>query len=253
MVKALADRLAEAFAEALHEKVRRELWAYAPNEKLSNEQLIAEDYAGIRPAPGYPAQPDHTEKRTLFKLLDAEKATGLEAHRDLAPCGRRLRSQDFISPIPRAAISVWARSAATRCRLRGAQGLAGRGGRAMARTDPQLRPEADRRRGRMILNGELDHPEDDRSDEPKRHQSQNGRHGTGKLHGKPPFRSMRSLALRGRFYGFFLAPARALFNPQRNPCFCQLAENAALADSVPSCRKNSQMKSNPCRSRAAAW
>ena len=78
MVKALADRLAEAFAEALHAKVRRELWAYAPDEKLTNEQLIAEDYAGIRPAPGYPAQPDHTEKRTLFKLLDAEKATGLK-------------------------------------------------------------------------------------------------------------------------------------------------------------------------------
>jgi 5-methyltetrahydrofolate--homocysteine methyltransferase len=78
MVKALADRLAEAFAEALHKKVRRELWAYAPNEKLTNEQLIAEDYAGIRPAPGYPAQPDHTEKRSLFKLLDAEKATGLK-------------------------------------------------------------------------------------------------------------------------------------------------------------------------------
>jgi 5-methyltetrahydrofolate--homocysteine methyltransferase len=78
MVKALADRLAEAFAEALHEKVRRELWAYAPEERLSNEQLIAEDYAGIRPAPGYPAQPDHTEKSTLFALLDAEKATGLK-------------------------------------------------------------------------------------------------------------------------------------------------------------------------------
>ena len=78
MVKALADRLAEAFAEALHAKVRRELWGYAPGETLSNEQLIAEDYAGIRPAPGYPAQPDHTEKRALFKLLDAEKATGLK-------------------------------------------------------------------------------------------------------------------------------------------------------------------------------
>ena len=78
MVKALADRLAEAFAEALHEKVRRELWAYAPGEKLTNEQVIAEEYSGIRPAPGYPAQPDHTEKRTLFTLLDAEKATGLK-------------------------------------------------------------------------------------------------------------------------------------------------------------------------------
>jgi 5-methyltetrahydrofolate--homocysteine methyltransferase len=78
MVKALADRLAEAFAEALHEKVRRELWAYAPQEKLTNEELIAESYAGIRPAPGYPAQPDHTEKRTLFTLLDAEKAAGVK-------------------------------------------------------------------------------------------------------------------------------------------------------------------------------
>ena len=78
MVKSLADRLAEAFAEALHERVRRELWAYAPGETLSNEQLIAEAYAGIRPAPGYPAQPDHTEKRTLFALLDAEKATGVK-------------------------------------------------------------------------------------------------------------------------------------------------------------------------------
>ena len=78
MVKALADRLAEAFAEALHEKVRRELWAYTPEEKFTNEELIAEAYAGIRPAPGYPAQPDHTEKRTLFTVLNAEKATGLK-------------------------------------------------------------------------------------------------------------------------------------------------------------------------------
>jgi 5-methyltetrahydrofolate--homocysteine methyltransferase len=78
LVKALADRLAEAFAEALHAKVRRELWGHAPNEKLTNEQLIAEAYDGIRPAPGYPAQPDHTEKRTLFDLLEAEKATGLK-------------------------------------------------------------------------------------------------------------------------------------------------------------------------------
>ncbi len=78
MVKALADRLAEAFAEALHQKVRRELWGYAPDEKLSNQDLIAEEFAGIRPAPGYPAQPDHTEKRTLFTLLDAEKEIGVK-------------------------------------------------------------------------------------------------------------------------------------------------------------------------------
>jgi 5-methyltetrahydrofolate--homocysteine methyltransferase len=78
LVKSLADRLAEAFAEALHARVRRELWAYAPDEHLTNEGLIGEEYRGIRPAPGYPAQPDHTEKRTLFKLLDAEKTTGLK-------------------------------------------------------------------------------------------------------------------------------------------------------------------------------
>ena len=78
LVSALADRLAEAFAEAKHEKVRCELWGYAPDEDLSNEALIAEEYAGIRPAPGYPSQPDHTEKRTLFGLLDAEREIGMK-------------------------------------------------------------------------------------------------------------------------------------------------------------------------------
>jgi 5-methyltetrahydrofolate--homocysteine methyltransferase len=73
MVKALADRLAEAFAERMHERVRKEFWPYATNEKLSNEQLIKEAYQGIRPAPGYPACPDHTEKGKLFDLLDAGK------------------------------------------------------------------------------------------------------------------------------------------------------------------------------------
>jgi 5-methyltetrahydrofolate--homocysteine methyltransferase len=71
MLKALADRLAEAFAEHLHERVRREYWGYAADEALSGEQLIAERYRGIRPAPGYPACPDHTEKGALFALLDA--------------------------------------------------------------------------------------------------------------------------------------------------------------------------------------
>jgi 5-methyltetrahydrofolate--homocysteine methyltransferase len=75
MVKALADRLAEAFAEHMHERVRRELWGYAPDEALSNQDLIAETYRGIRPAPGYPACPDHTEKGTLFALLEAEART----------------------------------------------------------------------------------------------------------------------------------------------------------------------------------
>jgi 5-methyltetrahydrofolate--homocysteine methyltransferase len=73
MVKALADRLAEAFAERLHQRVRKEFWSYEPNEALGSEDLIAEKYRGIRPAPGYPAQPDHTEKDTLFRLLDAER------------------------------------------------------------------------------------------------------------------------------------------------------------------------------------
>ncbi|MDO9126778.1 MAG: vitamin B12 dependent-methionine synthase activation domain-containing protein, partial [Parvibaculum sp.] len=76
--KALADRLAEAFAEHMHERVRREFWAYAADEKLRNEELIAEKYQGIRPAPGYPAQPDHTEKRTLFRLLDVEAKIGMK-------------------------------------------------------------------------------------------------------------------------------------------------------------------------------
>ncbi|MCA0940703.1 methionine synthase [Salipiger pacificus] len=78
LVKALADRFAEAFAERMHELVRRELWGYAPDEACTPEELIAEKYAGIRPAPGYPAQPDHTEKTTLFELLDATNATGVE-------------------------------------------------------------------------------------------------------------------------------------------------------------------------------
>jgi 5-methyltetrahydrofolate--homocysteine methyltransferase len=73
MAKALADRLAEAFAECLHEKVRKELWGYAKEENLTNEQLIDEAYKGIRPAPGYPACPDHTEKKLLFELLEADK------------------------------------------------------------------------------------------------------------------------------------------------------------------------------------
>jgi 5-methyltetrahydrofolate--homocysteine methyltransferase len=77
MAKALADRLAEALAERMHQRVRREFWAYAPNETLGSSELIGEQYRGIRPAPGYPAQPDHTEKETLFKLLDGERATGI--------------------------------------------------------------------------------------------------------------------------------------------------------------------------------
>jgi 5-methyltetrahydrofolate--homocysteine methyltransferase len=77
MVKALADRFAEAMAEYMHEQVRRDLWAYAPDETLSTTDIIAEKYRGIRPAPGYPSQPDHTEKETLFRLLDPENRIGV--------------------------------------------------------------------------------------------------------------------------------------------------------------------------------
>ncbi len=77
MLKALADRLAEAAAEHFHERVRRELWGYAPTESLTNEQLVREAYRGIRPAPGYPACPDHTEKRKLWGLLEVERAAGI--------------------------------------------------------------------------------------------------------------------------------------------------------------------------------
>lgn len=84
MLKALADRLAEAFAELMHKKVRKDYWGYAKNENFSNEDLIKEEYAGIRPAPGYPAQPDHTEKLTIWKLLDVENNTGIVLTESLA-------------------------------------------------------------------------------------------------------------------------------------------------------------------------
>jgi 5-methyltetrahydrofolate--homocysteine methyltransferase len=78
MAKALADRLAEAFAERLHERVRREFWGYAPDEQLTNEGLVREEYQGIRPAPGYPACPDHTEKPALFSLIQAQDRAGIQ-------------------------------------------------------------------------------------------------------------------------------------------------------------------------------
>ena len=84
LLTSLADRLAEASAEWLHERVRRELWGYAPHEALDSTALIAESYQGIRPAPGYPAQPDHTEKRTIFRLLDAERQAGMHLTESMA-------------------------------------------------------------------------------------------------------------------------------------------------------------------------
>ena len=77
MLKALADRLAEALAERMHERVRREFWGYAPEERLDGAGLIREEYRGIRPAPGYPACPDHTEKASLWRLLDPDRRAGI--------------------------------------------------------------------------------------------------------------------------------------------------------------------------------
>ncbi len=94
MVKALADRLAEAFAERLHQRVRTEFWGYAPEEHLSNDQLIKEQYRGIRPAPGYPACPDHTEKDLLWELLDVEANAGIQLTESRAM-------------LPTAAVSGW--------------------------------------------------------------------------------------------------------------------------------------------------
>jgi 5-methyltetrahydrofolate--homocysteine methyltransferase len=94
MLKALADRLAEAFAERMHERVRREFWGYAPEERLANEQLIKEEYRGIRPAPGYPACPDHTEKGALWRLLDPEANAGI-------------RITESYAMYPTAAVSGW--------------------------------------------------------------------------------------------------------------------------------------------------
>jgi len=94
ILKALADRLAEAFAEHMHERVRREFWGFVPDEVLGNDELIAEKYRGIRPAPGYPACPDHTEKTALFALLDATRNTGIEL-------------TEGFSMYPAAAVSGW--------------------------------------------------------------------------------------------------------------------------------------------------
>jgi 5-methyltetrahydrofolate--homocysteine methyltransferase len=84
LLEALADRLAEAFAERLHERVRREFWAYAPDEAFDNPGLIAEKYHGIRPAPGYPACPEHTEKQTIWELLEVEANTGIQLTESMA-------------------------------------------------------------------------------------------------------------------------------------------------------------------------
>ena len=84
MIKAIADRFAEAAAEYLHERVRKEFWGYSKNEDFSNDELIDEKYKGIRPAPGYPACPDHLEKNVIWSLLDVEKNCGIKLTESLA-------------------------------------------------------------------------------------------------------------------------------------------------------------------------
>ena len=116
LAKALADRLAEAFAERLHERVRREYWGYAPDEALDNAALIREQYQGIRPAPGYPACPDHTEKRTLFDLLARRGQRRHHADRELRDAADRRRSAATTSGARRRSTSASARSSATRSR-----------------------------------------------------------------------------------------------------------------------------------------
>ncbi len=131
LVKALADRLAEAFAECLHARVRRE-WGYGRDESLTIQDLIKERYRGIRPAPGYPALPDHTEKRTLFALLDAESSAGISAHRELRHAPRGIRERD-LPCAPRGAVLRGGddRPGSARA-LRGAQANGARGSRALA-------------------------------------------------------------------------------------------------------------------------
>jgi 5-methyltetrahydrofolate--homocysteine methyltransferase len=109
LLKALADRLAEAFAEHLHERVRTEVWGYATDESFSNSGLIAEDYQGIRPAPGYPACPDHTEKRLIFSLLSAETEAGIRLTESMAMMPTASVSGWYFG-IRRASISGWGRS-----------------------------------------------------------------------------------------------------------------------------------------------
>ena len=112
MLKALADRLAEALAERLHQRVRKEFWGYQADETLDNSALIAEKYRGIRPAPGYPACPDHTEKPLIWDLLKVETNTGITLTDNYAmyPAARRVRPV-FLPP-PTRAISGWGRSTA---------------------------------------------------------------------------------------------------------------------------------------------
>ena len=140
MLEALADRLAEAFAERLHQRVRTEFWGHVPDEDLDNEELIAEKYQGIRPAPGYPACPEHTEKQTLWELLDVQANTGIELTESMAMWPGAAVSGWYFSH-PQSQYFVVGRLARDQVAgLRRAQGLDPRRGRALAVAEPRLRP-----------------------------------------------------------------------------------------------------------------
>ena len=143
MVKALADRLAEAFAEYVHAKARRD-WGYGENERLSNEDLVAEKYRGIRPAYGYPACPDHTEKRKLFDLLDAERQ-GLTLTDSFAMLPAASVSGLYFSHPRGEVLQRRADRPGSDRVLRRAEGRVARNGGAMAGAEPGVRPGGARR------------------------------------------------------------------------------------------------------------
>src|SRR5437773_10877088 len=134
MVKALADRLAEAFTELLHQRVRREYWGYAAEEKLTSAELIAEKYRGIRPAPGYPACPDHSEKAALFELLAAPEA-GITLTETYAMLPASSVSGFYLSH-PDSQYFAVDKIGGSGCRLRAAQGPRSGADRALACGQP---------------------------------------------------------------------------------------------------------------------
>ena len=142
LCKALADRLAEAFAERMHARVRREFWGYAPDETQTPDQLILEQYQGIRPAPGYPAQPDHTEKATLFALLDAEKTAGVQLTESYAMWPGSSVSGLYFSHPESFYFGVGKIERDQVRRLRRAKGLERGGGRALAGAGAELYSDA---------------------------------------------------------------------------------------------------------------
>ena len=140
LLESLADRLAEAFAERMHQRVRKEFWGFQPDEQLDNEALIGEKYVGIRPAPGYPACPEHTEKATLWELMDVKERTGIELTESMAMWPGAAVSGWYFSPPAVAVLRGRPDRPGPGRRLREAQGLDPEGGRALARPQPRLQP-----------------------------------------------------------------------------------------------------------------